>query len=427
VSIHNGKSADVPSEAAPMKARWILVSTHIEQRRWPTGSPFVLLGIALIASSALAKAQAALNTVNDKTFAVSAANGSALTASCPAPASNAFTGCYYKDQNLMTVGLSRTDAYPINFNWRYGSPDPAVPADHFSARWSGNFTFNAGSYKFLMNSDDGSRLYIDGVTVIDKWFDQAGAVTYTYTQNMTAGTHLITMEYYENTAGALAKLSWVQNATSDLIPPAIPAGLTAAIASPTQIDLFWPASTDNVGVAGYYVYRNGARIATSTATSFSDAGLDPLTSFAYAVSAFDAAGNVSTSSSVVWATTPSPLLPINPDITFVTLPDTQAMVQSYPLVWNSECQWILDNRYARNIQVVLSMGDITNTGTTIEWQRAAACFNELKAAGIIALPLIGNHDYDGALDPQLYNAVDPAPRLATKYDSYWVRLLWNDG
>jgi len=94
---------------------------------------------------------------------------------------------------------------------------------------------------------------------------------------------------------------------SDTTPPSTPAGLAALAASSTQIDLGWTASTDDVGVAGYDVFRNGARIATTTNTFYSDTGLSPATSYSYSVSTFDAAGNDSALSVPVTATTdPAP-------------------------------------------------------------------------------------------------------------------------
>ena len=63
--------------------------------------------------------------------------------------------------------------------------------------------------------------------------------------------------------------------------------------SSTQVSLSWTASTDNVAVTGYNVYRDGAQVGTPTAPSFQDSGLAPATTYSYTVSARDAAGNVS--------------------------------------------------------------------------------------------------------------------------------------
>ncbi|HKQ60227.1 MAG TPA: LamG-like jellyroll fold domain-containing protein [Candidatus Polarisedimenticolaceae bacterium] len=91
--------------------------------------------------------------------------------------------------------------------------------------------------------------------------------------------------------------------SSDTLPPSTPVGLTATAVSSSRIDLSWSASTDNVGIAGYNVLRNGSLAATTTATTYADANLTGATTYTYTVSAFDAAGNSSPASSAASATT----------------------------------------------------------------------------------------------------------------------------
>ena len=76
--------------------------------------------------------------------------------------------------------------------------------------------------------------------------------------------------------------------------PSVPGNLTAAAGGPTSIDLSWEASSDNVAVTGYCVYRDGSLIATiGPATSYSDSSVVPGITYRYELRAFDAAGNVS--------------------------------------------------------------------------------------------------------------------------------------
>jgi len=102
----------------------------------------------------------------------------------------------------------------------------------------------------------------------------------------------------------LADLTVGSQPPADTTPPTTPGSVNATAVSSTQIKLGWNASTDNVGVTGYKVYRNGNLVATVLTTSYSDSGLASSTSYAYTVSAFDAAGNVSNLSISVSATTP---------------------------------------------------------------------------------------------------------------------------
>jgi glucose/arabinose dehydrogenase len=118
-----------------------------------------------------------------------------------------FNAEYYNNMNLTgTPVLTRQDK-KIDFTWVFGSPDPAVNADQFSVRWSKQQYFVAGKYKFVMTGDDGVRLYIDNVLVIDKWINQS-ATSYELTTDLSDGNHAIKMEFYDNTEDATAILTW---------------------------------------------------------------------------------------------------------------------------------------------------------------------------------------------------------------------------
>ena len=108
-----------------------------------------------------------------------------------------------------------------------------------------------------------------------------------------------------NAAGTKTSSTAALTVNADTTPPTVPTGLTATASSSSQINLSWTASTDNVGVTGYKVFRAGAQVGTSTSTIYSDTGLAASTSYAYTVSAFDAAGNNSAQSASASATTQS--------------------------------------------------------------------------------------------------------------------------
>jgi hypothetical protein len=89
----------------------------------------------------------------------------------------------------------------------------------------------------------------------------------------------------------------------DTIAPSTPTGLGAMTVSSVQINLAWTASTDNVSVAGYQVYRNGSQIALSPTNSYQDTGLTASTTYTYFVKAYDGSNNVSGQSATASATT----------------------------------------------------------------------------------------------------------------------------
>ena len=90
---------------------------------------------------------------------------------------------------------------------------------------------------------------------------------------------------------------------SDTTAPTTPTNLSATAVSTSAINLSWTASTDAVGVTGYKVYRGGTQIGTSVGTTYSDTGLSASTQYTYTVSAYDAAGNNSSQTGGVSATT----------------------------------------------------------------------------------------------------------------------------
>ena len=112
-------------------------------------------------------------------------------------------------------------------------------------------------------------------------------------------------------AGTTAS-EWTDQTSTDTTPPSAPTNLTAAVVSSSQINLSWTASTDNVGVTGYSVERcpgsactNFSQISTPGGTSYSDTGLVANTTYRYRVRATDAAGNLSSYSSIASAATPN--------------------------------------------------------------------------------------------------------------------------
>lgn len=92
-------------------------------------------------------------------------------------------------------------------------------------------------------------------------------------------------------------------AEDDTEPPTTPTNPAATAVSASQIDLSWTESTDNVGIAGYRIYRNGREVGQSDIPTFSESGLLSDTEYCYTVGAFDGAGNPSPQSPPVCATT----------------------------------------------------------------------------------------------------------------------------
>lgn len=91
--------------------------------------------------------------------------------------------------------------------------------------------------------------------------------------------------------------------TADTIAPTAPLSLTATAATSSVMNLAWLASTDNVGVTGYQLFRNGTLIGTTSSLTYNDSGLAASTQYSYTVKAYDAAGNVSAASNTATSST----------------------------------------------------------------------------------------------------------------------------
>jgi chitodextrinase len=93
--------------------------------------------------------------------------------------------------------------------------------------------------------------------------------------------------------------------SGDTIPPSTPQSLVATAPAGDRVELDWSDSTDNVGVTGYRVYRNGSEIARPTSSAYTDTTVQPSTTYSYYVRAEDAAGNLSAQSNTATVTTPA--------------------------------------------------------------------------------------------------------------------------
>ncbi|OGD34053.1 hypothetical protein A2988_01030 [Candidatus Azambacteria bacterium RIFCSPLOWO2_01_FULL_46_25] len=93
--------------------------------------------------------------------------------------------------------------------------------------------------------------------------------------------------------------------TQDFTAPTSPTTASAYAVSSSSISISWSGATDNIGVAGYKIFRSGSHLTTTTALSYTDAGLNPSTNYVYAIAAYDATGNISAWSPSASATTMS--------------------------------------------------------------------------------------------------------------------------
>jgi chitodextrinase len=130
-----------------------------------------------------------------------------------------------------------------------------------------------------------------------------------------------------NQSGPSAVLTATTSGCSgDCSPPTAPV-LSATGKTSSTVDLTWTASSDNVAVTGYDVFRNGSLVASPATPGFGDTGLTASTAYTYTVKARDAAGNRSAASNAVIVTTDAP--PTNPPLVLDNFDGTPAYPSAY--------------------------------------------------------------------------------------------------
>jgi uncharacterized protein YraI len=97
---------------------------------------------------------------------------------------------------------------PLGFYWGAGAPAPSINLDNWSGRWTGSFWFNGGDYRFHATADDGIRVYIDNIRVIDAWGVGAHVDLSNRFDSLSRGQHTVTVELFDLEGTAQLFVSW---------------------------------------------------------------------------------------------------------------------------------------------------------------------------------------------------------------------------
>jgi chitodextrinase len=186
---------------------------------------------------------------------------------------------------------------------------------HFAEVWSGASTA-PGIRVFDVKVED--QLALDNFDIYAEALAQKGsgfatAVAVPIPVTVTGGN--LTIEFIhqiQNPTIAAIEVFALQGPPPDTFPPSMPGGLAVTGTTPGSVSLAWNAATDEVGVTGYRIRRNGSTVTEVAGLSFSDTGLAANTPYTYAVAARDAAGNYSPETTVATSTLPDTTPPSTP-------------------------------------------------------------------------------------------------------------------
>ncbi|HEX8078645.1 MAG TPA: fibronectin type III domain-containing protein [Jatrophihabitans sp.] len=246
-------------------------------------------------------------------YAIGWSNSSASGSRCGAaerPTSDAQVYHFLKvTVNGATVTVTPTDSTgapfdPVTYNFTRNTTAPAAPTG-LAAATSGTavrLTWTASA-----SSDSSAQdIYRNG-----RWLATVGPNVTSYSDAAPVAGASYTVRAHDllgNQSGDSAPAT-VPGGTTDTTPPSAPGNLTATATGPTSVNLSWTASSDNVGVTGYEVYRNSASTPLATlsagATSYTDTTAAAEQTYTYTVRAKDAAGNGASATSAPVTTPPA--------------------------------------------------------------------------------------------------------------------------
>jgi chitodextrinase len=250
----------------------------------------------------------------------------------------------------------------------------------------------------------GYTLYRNNATVTT----QAGT-SYTYT-GLTCGTsYTLSVDAFDaaNNHSVKTNLTASTNACSgDTQAPTTPTNFAQTAATTTSISVSWTASTDNVAVTGYTLYRNGTQVTTQAGTTFSYTGLTCGTSYTLAVDAFDAAGNHSAKATITKSTntcpgdTQAPTPPTNVQTSNVTQ-------TSLTLSWTASTDNVAVTGYDVSVSGS-SVGTTTSTSFNVSGLNCGTSYT----LGVVAFDAAGNRSAQSTTSVSTTGCGAPPPGTA---------------
>jgi chitodextrinase len=208
----------------------------------------------------------------------------------------------FANSSALVESATNTDIVGTKNNGTYSITDSAAPTVP-TGLTVGTRTVNSVAFTWTASTDNvavtGYRIFRNGTQI-----NTSATTSFTDTGLTPNTNYSYTVAAFDASGNASAQSAALATSTlADTVAPSVPSGLTVGTRTVNSIAFTWTASTDNIAVTGYRIFRNGTQINTSTGTSYTDTGLAANTTYSYTVAAVDAVPNVSAQSAALAATT----------------------------------------------------------------------------------------------------------------------------
>ncbi|MBV9822999.1 MAG: hypothetical protein JO144_12230, partial [Actinobacteria bacterium] len=192
------------------------------------------------------------------------------------------------------------------------APDTVAPTAAITGPADGTVAYGPVTVTATASDDTAVAsvdLLVDGAVV-----GTSSTAPYSFTWNATAvGSHTLQARAKDLAGNTGLSAPITVTVPADTTAPTAPGQPTSTGTTTTAVSLSWPAATDDRGVAGYQVLRDGVQVGQTVSLSYTDTGLTPGATYSYTVRAYDAAGNTSPDSPALSVTTPSEVPPLFSD------------------------------------------------------------------------------------------------------------------
>ena len=257
-----------------------------------------------------------------------------------------------------------------------------------------------------------------GVAGYSVYADGSGPSTTTQTSKTVDGltcgrTHTFEIDAFDAAGNhsSRARLTASTSACPDTQPPAAPTNLTASSRTATSIALSWTASSDNIGVAGYGLYRGGSLVGTANETTGIFSGLTCNTNHTLAVDAHDAAGNRSAKTTVMVATTACP--DTTPPSTPAGLATSNVTQTGVTLNWTASS----DNVGVAGYDLYANASQVGSATTTSYSFTSLGCGTSYTL-GVVAYDAAGNRSNQASVAASTSACSAPSGQIIWSADAY---------